>query len=57
MTIAIGSTVKVKPPFDDAFPGEWVVTGLSETGAWQIGDGVDFDENNLIEVSDAHNQS
>lgn len=48
--IGIGSIVRTKPPFDQAWPGEWVVVEQSETGAWQIGEGVDFDEQNLEEA-------
>ena len=47
--IQVGSYVRVKPPFDEVFPGERVITGQSETGAWQI-DGVDFAEEHLEEV-------
>lgn len=51
MTIAIGSIVRVKPPFDEAFPGEWEVNGQNEAnGAWQIDGGADFDEVWLEEV-------
>lgn len=47
----IGSRVRLGPPFDVAFPGVYVIVGVSETGAWQIDiDGTvsDFDETHLI---------
>lgn len=51
MAIGIGSLVRVKEPFDQQFPGVIPVTGQNaETGAWQIGEEVDFDESNLEEV-------
>lgn len=51
MTIGIGSLVFVKPPFDENFPGVQIVTGQNPaTGSWQIGDQIDFDEDNLEEV-------
>lgn len=49
--IAIGSRVRVKPPFNAVWPEEYEVSGLSETGAWQI-DGVDFAAEHLDEVGD-----
>ena len=49
--IGIGSKVRVTSPFDQALPGIWeVVSQNPDTGAWQIGEGVDFDESNLEEV-------
>lgn len=50
--IGIGSKVRAKPPFDQAWPGVWTVNGQSETGAWQIDGGVDFEEQHLEEVID-----
>jgi hypothetical protein len=53
--IAIGSVVRVRPPFDDALPGTFVVVGQNpDTGAWQINGPngeTDFDEANLEEVT------
>jgi hypothetical protein len=44
----IGSMVRVKAPFDAFFPGAWAITGINaETGAFQIGDGIDFDPSHL----------
>ena len=50
--IGLGSMVRVKPPFDSAWPGVWEVNGVSETGAWQINGGADFAEEHLEEVID-----
>ncbi len=39
---SIGDSVRVKAPFTESYPGQYVVTGVNpETGAYQI-DGVDF---------------
>lgn len=46
---SVGSLVRVKPPFDAAWPDEYRITAVSETGVWQI-DGVDFAEEHLEEV-------
>lgn len=51
--IGIGSRVRVKPPFDEAWPGEWTVNGHNdEANAWQIDGGADFAEEWLEEVID-----
>lgn len=42
--IGVGSVVRVKAPFSEFFPGEYVVEAISATGAFQICGGVDFDE-------------
>lgn len=49
--IGIGSQVRVKPPFDEVWPGVWEINAQSETGAWQIDGGVDFAEEHLEEVA------
>jgi hypothetical protein len=41
--IGVGSLVRVKAPFTEFFPGEYVVEAMSVTGAWQIAGGIDFD--------------
>lgn len=41
--ITVGSKVKVKAPFDVAFPGEYIVESISETGAFRICGDRDFD--------------
>jgi hypothetical protein len=44
----IGDRVVVLAPFDQFYPGVWVITGVNaETGAYQIADGVDFDASYL----------
>jgi hypothetical protein len=48
--IGTGSIVRVLAPFDEFYPGAWEVLGQSETGAWQIGEHVDFAEEHLEEV-------
>lgn len=53
--LGIGSTVRVLAPFAEFFPGVWTITGVSETGAWQIADGVDFAPEHLEEVTDGDN--
>lgn len=50
--IDVGSTVRVLPPFAEFWPGDWEVVAQSETGAWQIDGGVDFDEAYLEEVTE-----
>lgn len=35
--------VRVLPPFTEFYPGEYVIEAVSETGAFQICGGVDFD--------------
>lgn len=42
--IGVGSVVRVKAPFSEFFPSEYVVEAISATGAFQICGGVDFDE-------------
>jgi hypothetical protein len=49
--IDIGSIVRVKTPFSELYPETYVVTGISETGAFQILDGLDFDIIFLEEVT------
>lgn len=41
--LAVGVTVRVRDPFNEQFPGEYLIEGQSETGAWRITGGVDFD--------------
>ena len=41
--MGVGSLVRVKEPFAAHFPGEYVIEGISETGAFQICGGIDFD--------------
>ena len=45
--LAVGTRVRVLPPFSDIFPGEYVIEAISETGAFQIAGGVDFDASHL----------
>ena len=40
--LAVGIVVRVLPPFDAEYPGEYMVEARSATGAWQIAGGVDF---------------
>lgn len=48
----VGDVVRVKPPFDVALPGEYVIEGQNpETGAWQIAGGIDFAEEHLEAVT------
>jgi hypothetical protein len=43
MTFNIGDYVRVKPPFDAAWPGVWQIVSINpDTGAFQIDGGVDF---------------
>jgi len=49
--ITIGSRVKVKHPFDVAFPGEYIVEAISDTGAFRICGDRDFDASWLELVS------
>ena len=50
--IEVGSFVAIKEPFFEFFPEEsYVVTGISETGAFQILGGIDFDVSFLEEVT------
>ena len=46
----IGSFVRVKPPFEEFYPDVFQIDAISETGAWQNADGVDFAEEHLEEV-------
>lgn len=41
--IGVGSLVRVKAPFNEFFPDEYVVESISVTGAFQIAGGIDFD--------------
>lgn len=48
----VGDRVRVKPPFDTALPGEYVIESQNpDTGAWRIADGVDFSEEHLEPVT------
>lgn len=48
----IGDIVRVHPPFDQAWPGEWEIVGINpDTGAFQIDGGVDFAPEHLDKVS------
>lgn len=51
--IEVGSTVRVLPPFSEFFPDTYVVEEISETGAFKIAGGVDFDAAflELVEVN------
>lgn len=52
MTFQIGDTVRVLPPFDVAWPGEWIITGINpDTGAHQINGGKDFAPEYLEKVT------
>lgn len=42
--IGVGALVRVKAPFAEFFPDEYVVEAISVTGAFQICGGIDFDE-------------
>lgn len=44
---AVGVLVRVRPPFNAAFPEVYTIEAQSETGAWQIAGGVDFAEEYL----------
>lgn len=54
--IDVGSKVRLKPPFDAAFPGEHTVVGQNdENGAWRVETPIgvsDFGAENLEEVTD-----
>ncbi len=51
--IAIGSRVRVTEPFNNFYPDVYEVTGQNpDTGAWQILEGIDFDESNLTEETE-----
>lgn len=49
--LEIGDKVRVKPPFEELFPGVWEITGIdADTGALQINGGKDFDPIHLEKV-------
>lgn len=41
--LEIGSAVRVKAPFSAVFPDVYFIEAISETGAYQIAGGFDFD--------------
>lgn len=41
--LLVGQLVRVLPPFEASFPGIYVIEAVSETGAFQIAGGIDFD--------------
>lgn len=44
----VGDLVRILAPFDETYPEVYVVTGQNpDTGAWQILDGIDFEEHYL----------
>ena len=48
---SIGDAVRVRAPFTESYPGQYVITGITPaTGAYQI-DGVDFAGEYLEAVS------
>ena len=43
--------VRVLPPFDFSYPDTYEVEEISETGAWKVAGGVDFDPSYLEQVN------
>lgn len=45
--LGVGIKVRIRSPFDRQYPATYVIESRSETGAWKISGGVDFDETYL----------